>query len=63
MIRLLLSRNLIAELGKRNVPGKPMQYGTTSEFLKYFKLDSIEDLPKLDEIESARFSKPETPEG
>jgi condensin subunit ScpB len=40
-----------------------MQYGTTQEFLKYFKLNSIEDLPKLDEIESARFLKPETPEG
>lgn len=63
MIRLLLSRNLIVETGKRDIPGKPMQYGTTQNFLKYFKLDSIEDLPKLDEIENARFSKQETPEG
>ncbi len=63
MIRLLIERNLVAEVGKREVPGKPMQYGTTREFLKYFKLNSIEDLPKLDEIESARFLKPETPEG
>ncbi|MFZ5859345.1 MAG: SMC-Scp complex subunit ScpB [Spirochaetota bacterium] len=63
MIRLLLSRNLIAEIGKRDAPGKPMQYGTTKDFLKYFKLNSIADLPKLDEIENARFSKPETPEG
>jgi Predicted transcriptional regulator containing the HTH domain len=63
MIRLLVAKNLITELGKRDAPGKPMQYGTTNEFLKYFKLDSIEDLPKLDEIENARFSKPETPEG
>ncbi|MCX8013569.1 MAG: SMC-Scp complex subunit ScpB, partial [Rectinema sp.] len=63
MIRLLLSRNLIQEVGKRDAPGKPMQYGTTQEFLKYFRLDSIADLPRLDEIEDARFSKPETPEG
>ncbi len=63
MMRLLLNRNLITEVGKRDVPGKPMQYGTTQEFLKYFKLNSIDDLPKLDEIESARFLKPETPEG
>lgn len=63
MIRLLVTKNLITEVGKRDAPGKPMQYGTTKEFLKYFKLESIEDLPKLDEIEDARFSKPETPEG
>lgn len=63
MMRLLLGRNLVAEVGKREAPGRPMQYGTTQEFLKYFKLNSIEDLPKLDEIESARFLKPETPEG
>lgn len=63
MIRLLLSRNLIQEVGKRDAPGKPMQYGTTQEFLKYFKLDSIADLPRLDEIETARFSKLETTEG
>lgn len=55
MIRLLLERGLIKEAGKKDVPGKPTQYGTSKEFLKFFRLDSIADLPKLDESESDRF--------
>lgn len=55
MVRLLLDRNLIKEVGKKDVPGKPIQYGTTKEFLKFFRLSSISDLPKLDETESERF--------
>ncbi len=55
MVRLLLERNLIKEVGKKDVPGKPIQYGTTKEFLKFFRLNSISDLPKLDETESERF--------
>ena len=55
MIRLLMERNLIKEVGRKDVPGKPVQYGTTKEFLKFFRLNSIADLPKLDEEESERF--------
>ena len=55
MMRLLLDRELIREVGKKDVPGKPVQYGTTKEFLKFFRLESIADLPKLDESESERF--------
>lgn len=55
MIRLLLERNLIREVGKKEVPGKPVQYGTTKDFLKIFRLRSISDLPKLDDIEKERF--------
>ena len=55
MIRLLLEKNLIREMGKKDVPGKPVQYGTTREFLKVFRLGSIADLPKLDESEAERF--------
>ena len=55
MIRLLLDRELIKEVGKKDVPGKPVQYGTTKEFLKFFRLNTIADLPKLDETESERF--------
>ena len=55
MIRLLLEKNLIREMGKKDVPGKPVQYGTTREFLKVFRLASIADLPKLDESEAERF--------
>jgi segregation and condensation protein B len=56
MIRLLLTRNLIKEVGKKDAPGKPVQYGTTREFLKLFRLASIADLPKLDEADQRRFS-------
>jgi segregation and condensation protein B len=55
MIKLLLSKNLIKELGKKDAPGRPTQYGTTKEFLKLFRLKSISDLPKLDEVDSAKF--------
>lgn len=55
MIRLLIERNLVKEVGKKDIPGKPVQFGTTKEFLKLFRLNSIADLPKLDETESDRF--------
>jgi segregation and condensation protein B len=55
MMRLLLKKNLIKEVGKKDVPGKPLLYGTTREFLRLFRLKSIADLPKLDDVESDRF--------
>ena len=55
MIRLLTERGLIKAVGKKDIPGKPVQYGTTQGFLKAFKINSIADLPKLDEQESLRF--------
>ncbi|MCL2792644.1 MAG: SMC-Scp complex subunit ScpB [Spirochaetaceae bacterium] len=55
MIRLLLSRKLIKEVGKKDIPGKPVTYGTTQEFLTLFKLKSISDLPKLSDTDSKRF--------
>ncbi|MDR1030511.1 MAG: SMC-Scp complex subunit ScpB [Treponema sp.] len=55
MIRLLLDRDLIQEAGKKEVPGKPIQYGTTKTFLNLFRLGSIADLPKLNDQEVERF--------
>lgn len=55
MLRLLQQKGFVKEIGKKDVPGKPVQYGTTREFLKTFRLKSIADLPKLDEIEQDRF--------
>lgn len=55
MVRLLIERNLIKEVGRKDVPGKPVQYGTTKDFLKFFRLNSIADLPRLDEEENERF--------
>jgi segregation and condensation protein B len=59
MIRLLLSRNIIKEVGKKDAPGRPVQYGTTKEFLKLFRLASIADLPKMDELDQERFERDE----
>lgn len=56
MIRLLAERQLIKEVGRKDVPGKPVQFGTTKEFLKFFKLNSISELPRLDEDEEQRFT-------
>jgi segregation and condensation protein B len=55
MIRLLMEKGLIREVGKKDIPGKPVQYGTTREFLTFFRLESIADLPKLTESEAERF--------
>jgi segregation and condensation protein B len=55
MIRLLGERGLIHEAGKKDVPGKPAQYGTTPEFLHVFHLSSIANLPKLPETDAERF--------
>jgi segregation and condensation protein B len=57
MIRFLLERELVKEVGKKEAPGRPVQYGTTKEFLKYFRLGSIADLPRLDELERDRFGE------
>jgi segregation and condensation protein B len=55
MIRMLTERNLIKEVGRKDVPGKPVQFGTTKEFLKFFRLNSIADLPQLEKTEVERF--------
>ena len=55
MMRVLLDRKFIKEVGKKDIPGKPVMYGTTKEFLEFFHLQSISDLPQLDEKESERF--------
>jgi segregation and condensation protein B len=47
VIRSLLHRRLIVELGRRDTPGRPVVFGTTFAFLERFGLTSIEDLPPL----------------
>lgn len=47
MIRKLMAKELIKISGKSNLPGKPNLYKTTSEFLDYFGLATISDLPDL----------------
>jgi len=49
LVRKLVAKGLIKEAGKSDMPGRPNLYKTTSEFLDYFGLATIEDLPKVEE--------------
>lgn len=53
----LIDRGLIECVGRLDVPGRPMQYGTTSDFLRCFGLKSIEDLPSASEELMNMFEK------
>ena len=48
--RTLLERGWVRVVGHRDVPGKPAMFGTTKEFLDYFSLKRLEDLPPLSEL-------------
>lgn len=50
IIRTLLEREWIKVVGHRNVPGRPSMYGTTKEFLDYFNLTSLSELPELGQL-------------
>lgn len=50
-IKTLLDKRLIEIKGRREGPGRPLLYVTTKNFLEYFGLSSIEDLPSLNEVE------------
>jgi segregation and condensation protein B len=51
VVRGLLERNLVRIAGHREVPGRPMLYGTTRRFLEVFGLSRLDDLPTLREME------------
>ena len=48
LIRKLVAKGLLKEAGRSNMPGRPILYKTTSEFLDYFGINSLDDLPKID---------------
>ena len=47
VLKTLLSRDLIKVLGKSDLPGKPMLYGTTNQFLEYFGLKNLDDVKSI----------------
>ena len=47
IIRKLVAKGLVKEVGKSTLPGRPNMYGTTHEFLDYFGISSLEELPAL----------------
>lgn len=50
MVANLMKRNLVKPVGRKDLPGRPLAYGTTDEFLRFFGLNKLSDLPKLSEI-------------
>lgn len=59
IVRTLMERDWIRELGHRDVPGRPILYGTTKGFLDHFNMKSLEELPSLAEIRDIETLEPE----
>jgi len=52
IVNSLLDKNLIRIIGRKDTPGRPFLFATTNEFLKLFGLNSLDELPNLNEIKS-----------
>ena len=52
-LEILMELNWVKPVGRKNIPGKPIQYGTTDDFLNHFSLQKLSDLPTIDELGSA----------
>jgi segregation and condensation protein B len=59
VMQTLLERALVEQLGRAEVVGRPMTYGTTALFLEYFGLRSLDDLPAAEELRRIPVQKPE----
>lgn len=56
-VNRLLEFSLITEVGRLDAPGRPLLFGTTEEFLRSFKVKSLEELPKLDAVQVEEFKQ------
>ena len=52
-LEILLELNWVKPAGRKNVPGKPIQYATTDDFLSHFNIHKLSDLPNIEELTSA----------
>ena len=52
-LEILMELNWVKPQGRKDVPGKPIQYGSTEDFLSHFSLQKLSDLPTVDELGSA----------
>tara|TARA_Y100000590_G_scaffold469315_1_gene656119 strand:- start:5511 stop:6200 length:690 start_codon:yes stop_codon:yes gene_type:complete len=52
-LEILLELNWVRPAGRKNVPGKPIQYVTTDDFLSHFNIQKLSDLPNVEELSSA----------
>jgi segregation and condensation protein B len=58
LIKSLLEKQLIRVVGRRDLPGRPLLYGTTRKFLETYELPSLDALPSIEEIESLGLAEP-----
>ena len=49
-LEILMELNWVKPQGRKDIPGKPIQYGTTDDFLSHFNLEKLSDLPTVDEL-------------
>jgi segregation and condensation protein B len=61
VLRGLMEKNLVKIVGRAEVIGRPMLYGTTKNFLEIFGLGSLEDLPRVEELRSGAKETPKPP--
>ena len=52
-LEILMELNWVRPIGRKDVPGKPIQYGTSEDFLSHFNLQKLSDLPTVDELGTA----------
>lgn len=58
VLRTLLQKGLIREVGRKQAAGRPVLYGTTPQFLHYFGLNSLDELPELEELNASEGNQP-----
>lgn len=61
-ISALINKRLICEAGRLNVPGRPIQYATTPDFLRTFGLSSLEELPEIERVSFGQMEEQEPSE-
>ena len=52
-LQILLELDWVRPAGRKNIPGKPIQYATTQKFLEHFNIEKLSDLPSIEELNSA----------
>ncbi len=62
VLKLLLERRLVKISGRGKGAGRPLLYGTTTEFLKHFGLDSLADMPQMSELSVGKGKSEDQPE-
>ena len=61
-VDLLMEANWVVLKGRKKAPGRPVMYGTSSEFLDHFGLDNVSDLPGIEELKATGLLSPEPPQ-